>query len=201
MIRQLFLGTAACLALAAPAWAINKCTGPDGKVSFQDAPCTGGGKGEKVEVRLSSSGIGTAAPAASAAAPAASPASGASAAAPAAPPAGSASAPAAPAAATAPAPRKEGAFGETWRRKTDLEQRLVREARGALQTHQQRCAAEQRDRAARRTQARTNATVATSEQAITSEMQAAAAACELRSRELQANVDALEKELRELSKK
>ena len=99
------------------------------------------------------------------------------------------------------APRKEGAFGETWRRKTDLEQRLVREARGALQTHRQRCAAEQRDRAARRTQARTNTAVAVSEQAITAEMQAAAAACELRARELQANVDALEKELRELSKK
>ena len=194
MVRQLFIATA-CLALAAPVWAINKCTGPDGKVSFQDAPCAGSGKGEKVEVRLSSSGIGTAAPAPGAAAPAASPASGASAAAPA---AGAASA---PAAATAPAPRKEGAFGETWRRKTDLEQRLIREARGALQTHQQRCTAEQRDRAARRTQARTNTAVAISEQAITSEMQAAAAACELRSRELQANVDALEKELRELSKK
>ncbi|WP_428002918.1 DUF4124 domain-containing protein [Acidovorax sp.] len=192
MVRQLFIATA-CLALAAPVWAINKCTGPDGKVSFQDAPCAGSGKGEKVEVRLSSSGIGMAAP--GAAAPAASPASGASAAAPA---AGAASA---PAAATAPAPRKEGAFGETWRRKTDLEQRLIREARGALQTHQQRCTAEQRDRAARRTQARTNTAVATSEQAISSEMQAAAAACELRSRELQANLDALEKELRELSKK
>ncbi len=194
MVRQLFIATA-CLALAAPVWAINKCTGPDGKVSFQDAPCAGSGKGEKVEVRLSSSGIGAAAPAAGAAAPTASTASGASAAAPA---AGAASA---PAAATAPAPRKEGAFGETWRRKTDLEQRLIREARGALQTHQQRCAAEQRDRAARRTQARTNTAVATSEQALASEMQTAAAACELRSRELQANVDALEKELRELSKK
>lgn len=191
MIRQLFLGTAACLALAAPAWAINKCTGPDGKVSFQDAPCVGAGKGEKIEVRLSSSGIGTAA----AAPAAATPASGASAAAPA---AGAASA---PAAATAPAPRKEGAFGETWRRKTDLEQRLIREARGALQTHQQRCATEQRERAARRTQARTNTAVATSEQALASEMQAATAACEMRSRELQANVDALEKELKELSKK
>lgn len=191
MIRQLFLGTAACLALAAPAWAINKCTGPDGKVSFQDAPCAGAGKGEKVEVRLSSSGIGTAA----AAPAAATPASSASAATPA---AGAASA---PAAATAPAPRKEGAFGETWRRKTDLEQRLIREARGTLNAHQQRCAVEQRERAARRTQARTNTAVATSEQALASEMQAATAACEMRSRELQANVDALEKELKELSKK
>lgn len=30
---------AAALALAAPVWAVNKCKGPDGKVSFQDSPC------------------------------------------------------------------------------------------------------------------------------------------------------------------
>lgn len=38
----------------APAWAINKCTGADGKVSFQDAPCPG--DGEKIEVRPSIEG-------------------------------------------------------------------------------------------------------------------------------------------------
>jgi len=32
------LAAALLLALAAPSWALNKCTGPDGKVSFQDAP-------------------------------------------------------------------------------------------------------------------------------------------------------------------
>ncbi len=43
---------AACsllLAFLAPAWAINKCTDANGKVSFQDAPCIG--QGEKIEVR------------------------------------------------------------------------------------------------------------------------------------------------------
>lgn len=30
----------ALLLACGQAWAINKCTGPDGKVSFQDAPCT-----------------------------------------------------------------------------------------------------------------------------------------------------------------
>lgn len=182
MIRQLLV-CAACLALAAPAWAINKCTGADGKVAFQDAPCPDG-KAEKLEVRLSSGGVGTAAPA-TAATPPVSPASGASAAAP----------------APATGSKKEGAFGETWRRKTDLEQRLIRDARGALNAQKQRCAADQREMAARRTQARTNTAVATSERAIASEMQAAAAACELRTRELQANVESLETELRELSKK
>lgn len=35
--------TAALLAaICAPAWAINKCTGVDGKVTFQDAPCITG---------------------------------------------------------------------------------------------------------------------------------------------------------------
>lgn len=33
-------------AICAPAWAINKCTGPDGKVVYQDAPCQG--KGEAI---------------------------------------------------------------------------------------------------------------------------------------------------------
>lgn len=32
--------------LVAPAWAVNKCTGPDGKVVFQDAPCAGATAGQ-----------------------------------------------------------------------------------------------------------------------------------------------------------
>lgn len=42
------------LGALAPAWAIHKCTGADGKVSFQDAPCVG--EGEKIEVQPSSKG-------------------------------------------------------------------------------------------------------------------------------------------------
>ena len=38
-----FIKRTACIALltslSAPAWAINKCTGPDGRVAFQDAAC------------------------------------------------------------------------------------------------------------------------------------------------------------------
>ena len=47
MIRYA-VGTLA-LGFLAPAWAINKCTDADGKVSFQDASCPG--QGEKIEVR------------------------------------------------------------------------------------------------------------------------------------------------------
>lgn len=37
------------LVFLAPAWAINKCTDANGKVSFQDAPCVG--QGEKIDAR------------------------------------------------------------------------------------------------------------------------------------------------------
>jgi hypothetical protein len=47
------LAAAALLALAvSPSWAINKCTGPDGSVVFQDAPCAG--KGGAIVVRPAS---------------------------------------------------------------------------------------------------------------------------------------------------
>lgn len=42
----IFLGI---LILAPQVWAAHKCTGPDGKISYQDAPCTG--QGEKFEMR------------------------------------------------------------------------------------------------------------------------------------------------------
>lgn len=57
----------ASLLASAPAWAINKCTGGDGKYVFQDAPCTG--KGEKIEVRPAS-GVGRAASPSASASPA-----------------------------------------------------------------------------------------------------------------------------------
>lgn len=44
-----YAGCALMLGFLVPAWAINKCTDANGKVSFQDAPCTG--QGEKIEVR------------------------------------------------------------------------------------------------------------------------------------------------------
>lgn len=47
MIRSVLLVSLG-IALAGPAFAINKCTGADGKTVFQDAPCMG--KGETVTV-------------------------------------------------------------------------------------------------------------------------------------------------------
>ena len=46
---KILILASALLAFTVPVWAINKCTAPDGKVSFQDAPCAG--KGETLNVR------------------------------------------------------------------------------------------------------------------------------------------------------
>ena len=46
-IRLALLALAWCVAPAA--WAVNKCTGPDGAVIFQDTPCVG--KGETLNLR------------------------------------------------------------------------------------------------------------------------------------------------------
>ena len=154
----------------APAWAINKCTGADGKVVFQDAPCADG-KGGKIDVR---------------------PASGASV--------------AQDASLTETAPTratmsKEGAFGETWQRRTFLENRGIADARSSLRSHQQRCADKQRELAARKNYSSNNLAGATWEQSISTEMQAVATICDSQSRELRAQLDGLEKELRELQAK
>lgn len=51
MKTQAALLALTCLAVS-PVWAVNKCTGADGAVVFQDAPCAG--KGEALTVRPAS---------------------------------------------------------------------------------------------------------------------------------------------------
>jgi len=167
-IAVLSLAFAAC----APSWAINKCAMPNGKVSFQDAPCPG--KGEAIEVKPASGRAPSPAPVASDADPVTS---------------------AQPAAKPA---KKEGAFGETWRRKTDLEQHLISSARSELYGHLADCERQQRSLAARKSQASNNLAGATWEQSISAEMQAAATTCSTRARDLRAQLESLEKELRAL---
>lgn len=36
--------------IGAPSWAINKCTAPDGKVSYQEAPCAGAQGAQELKV-------------------------------------------------------------------------------------------------------------------------------------------------------
>lgn len=55
------IAAAALLTIAtAPAWAVNKCTGPDGAVVFQDAPCAG--KGESIAVKPAAGSLSSVTP-------------------------------------------------------------------------------------------------------------------------------------------
>ena len=47
--RKMFLAALAAVGMCAPAWAINKCTGPDGKVYFQDTPCAASHSGGEIK--------------------------------------------------------------------------------------------------------------------------------------------------------
>lgn len=163
---------AAIITACSPAWAINKCTGPDGKTIFQDAPCPG--KGEQITVK---------------------PASGN------APPPAAITADAAASAPATPAKKKEGAFGESWQRRTYLENRGIADAEGTLIAHRRSCDQKQAELRDRQGLANNNLAGATYRQSIATEMQAAATLCDSRARELTANVDALKKELRELQAK
>ena len=61
--RAWWLG-AFCLAFGAmttPAWAANKCTGPDGKVTFSDLPCADTESSARLKAPASSAGAGNAA--------------------------------------------------------------------------------------------------------------------------------------------
>ncbi len=59
MIRQAaFLGA---LALAAPSWAVNKCTGSDGKVSYQETPCADNHATKEVKISNSTAATSTSA--------------------------------------------------------------------------------------------------------------------------------------------
>lgn len=164
----------ACVLLTAttPAWSINKCVGPDGKVSFQEHPCPG--QGGAIEVKPASGLAPTPNPAQAAPGAVAAPS------------------------VTAPAAKKEGVFGENYRRKLDLETHLISSTRAELNGHLQSCDAQQRALAAKKGQAKNNLAGATWEQSISAEMQAAATACDTKARDLRARLDGYEKELRDL---
>ena len=162
------------LAASSPSWAINKCLGADGKVSFQEQPCPG--KGGEIEVK---------------------PASG-WAPAPVAAPVAAQGGPAAAAPAPVATSKKEGVFGESYRRRLDLESHIISNTRAELNSHLQACDAQQRSLAAKKGQARNNLAGATWEQSISAEMQAAAATCDTKARDIRARLEGYEKELRDL---
>ncbi|RYF17876.1 MAG: DUF4124 domain-containing protein [Comamonadaceae bacterium] len=156
--------------MSLPAAAINKCTGADGKVTFQDAPCSTT-KSETINVR---------------------PASG-QAISPRVTKPSDAGAPAAP---LTEAARLEGiiAASQRSRRANDLRERLLPDAERAVKDHREACEARQKELSAQQYAYQKNLYGKTHAAQIASEMAAAAARCDTKDRELKETVDAFIKE-------
>ena len=159
------------------AWAINKCVGEDGRISFQDAPCRGAGGA--IEVRPASGFVR----------PAPVPASGAS------------DAPAQGAAAAPAGVKGKKLSFEEWDRKTFLENRGIREANADIENHNARCDAMRRKLANEKRSYRDNLTGAVLANSDAKEMEALATECASRLRELTNVRDRMEDELQRLREK
>jgi hypothetical protein len=157
-----------------PAAAINKCTGSDGKVTFQDAQCASG-RAEMLDVKPSS-GNAPGLPAAKA----------------------GASASVGP---VSEAARLEGiiSVSQRTRRARDLRERLLPEAERAVKEHRDQCSEKQKVLASQQYVYQQNLYGKTHAAQIASEMAATAATCETKDRELKEVVDALTKECSSLT--
>lgn len=164
--------------LATPAMAVYKCKSASGSTTYQATPCENGSGGQ-IDAR----------PAAGYS-PASTPENleaktGAS----------------ADAASGNSYQKKEGPFGESWRRMTYLQNRGVPDARAALNAHQYECQQKMDSLQAQKSRAANNLAGATWEQSISAQMQAEATMCASRSTLLQQQKDQLEQELRDLEAK
>ena len=166
---------AGALVFCGPVWAINKCTGPSGQVTFQDTPCAG--QGEELDVK---------------------PASGFA-------PAGPVGVPTPETAkkttSAAQSPEKrEGPYGQTWQRRFWLENTGIPNAQRELDSHSVNCEQKQRELEAKKAGANNNLAGATYLQSISAEMQSAATMCSMRSREISERLTKMEQELAALPK-
>jgi hypothetical protein len=179
-IKKGLLAISISIAAVSPAWAVNKCTGADGKVVFQDAPCAG--KGETIIVRPASGNAKTNTDASTSAGPVRQ---------------GSAE----------QAPQKmsevqrinaQVAASQQERRKQEMEVRLVPDAEGAVSRQRATCDREMRALQTKKSYANNNLAGATWEGAISGEMTALATVCDTRNRELRDNAAALRAECQQI---
>jgi hypothetical protein len=159
----------------ASSWAINKCTGADGKVAFQDAPCSGG-KAEVIKVRPASGdgSITTSAPVDSANPPTSKP--------------------------QTEAQRLEGQIAESQakRKRQEYELRFVPEAYAAIDRQRTQCDAEIKELQHKKLAANNNLAGATWEGSISTEMASLATRCNTKTTELRDNLETLKKECKAL---
>ncbi len=175
-MSRLFFSILLTLACITPAHAVNKCTGNDGQITFQDTPCAG--KGEALNLRPASGKVP------SVAMPA---------------PGGSAAA-AQPGKPQTEAQRIEAQItaSQQNRRKLELEARLVPEAFNAISQQRSACDQELKTLQARKASASNNLAGATYEVSISSEMTAIATRCGTRNSERREDHETLRKECQAL---
>ncbi len=157
-MKKLSIAVALLATLSGPTWAINKCTGPDGKMVYQDAACAG--KGEKINVRPAS-GDGAIRAATSLSTQGAT---------------------------TKPlteAQRIEAQISDLQRarRKQELENILVPDAQRAIRNQRDQCDQELKALQAKKGMAKNNLAGATWESSISTEMTAVATRCDTKNRD------------------
>lgn len=164
------------LALVAPVWAINKCTGADGKVVFQDAPCVQGAKTEELTVRPASGRAPKPLP----------PLAG--------DPAPAASRP------QTEVERIDAqvAASQKSRRRRELEERWVPEAKAAIDRSQAQCDKQLKELQAKKSSANNNLAGATYLASLANEMSAVTTQCDTKNRDLNKTLDSLRSECQSL---
>ncbi|MCU0932131.1 MAG: DUF4124 domain-containing protein [Serpentinimonas sp.] len=158
---------------AQPAWAVQRCVEPGGRVVFQDKPCPG--RGGEVLLRPANPGVPPE-PVPQAAAPVAVPQES-----------------------EVERLNRLSDQMQAQRRRQELELYLVPRAQNQIAQHRAQCDREYRDLQGKKTLANNNLAGATWEQSISTEMAALAARCDSRSRELLTNLELVRSECRALS--
>lgn len=170
---------------AQPAWAVQRCVEPGGRVVFQDKPCPG--RGGEVLLRPANPGVPAAA-VPQGAAPSSLP-----------PAATSVAPPVAPEESEVERLNRLSDQMQAQRRRQELELYLVPRAQNQIAQHRAQCDREYRDLQSKKTLANNNLAGATWEQSISTEMAALAARCDSRSRELLTNLELVRSECRALN--
>lgn len=177
--------TALLCALGSPVWAVNKCTGADGAMTFQDTPCSNAQKGEALTIKPASGHAQAAPPVAAVPTKAA--------------PDAVAPAPAAPKPLTTTQKLDaQLAASQKGRRIQELEVRFVPDAYAAMAGDSVRCDQQIDELRQKKLLAKNNLAGATWEQSLSAEMTAISTRCDTRNKELKASYDALKKECVEL---
>lgn len=174
MLNKYAFAATACL-IALPTWAVNKCTGPDGRVTFQELPCQGAG--EKLNVR---------------------PATGSAVASPATVASGFENSAGERPTTELERLKQSNIKSENERKRREIEGFTLPNAYANLEKHQVACEREYRALQSDKRYAKNNLAGATWEQSLSQEMAALTSKCDMQSRQLTSNIEEIRKQCQKL---